>query len=147
MVTKADIADVFVFDGADGIVFPVAPDPSTWPAIDEAWDKFAQFVSAKNPPPLTKGDVRNREDPEWAAAAMAYLQAKRAAEGTAKSLDEAKAQLIGLATHTSESGGGVSVTRYWKSGTIDYKKVPILSGVNLEQYRGAPREECRVTAA
>jgi putative phage-type endonuclease len=35
MVTKADIADVFVFDGSEGIVFPVAPDPSTWSRIHE----------------------------------------------------------------------------------------------------------------
>ena len=38
MVTKADVADVFVFDGSEGILFPVAPDPSTWPQIHDAWD-------------------------------------------------------------------------------------------------------------
>ena len=54
----------------------------------------------------------------------------------AKALDEAKAKLVGLASHTSESGGGVSVTRYWKSGTIDYKKIPELKALDLEQYRG-----------
>ena len=58
MVTKADVADVWVFDGSEGVVFPVAPDPSTWPQIHEAWDKFTQFVTTKSPPPLAKGDVR-----------------------------------------------------------------------------------------
>jgi len=37
------------------------------------------------------------------------------------------------------------VSRYWKTGAIDYKKVPELVGVNLEQYRGARREEVRVS--
>ena len=41
MVTKADVADVFVFDGSEGVIFPVAPDPSTWPRIHAAWDEFA----------------------------------------------------------------------------------------------------------
>ena len=70
--------------------------------------------------------MRERDDDEWIAAAAAYVEAKRAADAAAKALDEAKAQLVGLASHTSESGGGVSVTRYWKSGTIDYKKIPEL---------------------
>jgi hypothetical protein len=70
-VTKADVADVFVFDGSQGIVFPVAPDPSTWPQIHAGGDTFMQFVATKNPPPLVKGDVRARDDPEWVAAAAA----------------------------------------------------------------------------
>ena len=39
----------------------------------------------------------------------------------------------------------MSVSRYWKTGAVDYKKVPELAGVDLEQYRGAEREETRVT--
>jgi hypothetical protein len=30
----------------------------------------------------------------------------------------------------------VSVTRFWKAGSVDYKKVVELRGVDLEQYRG-----------
>ena len=45
MVSKADIANVFVFDGTEGIVFPLAPDPKSWPRIHEAWDRFMRFVS------------------------------------------------------------------------------------------------------
>jgi predicted phage-related endonuclease len=47
MVTKADIADVFVFDGTEGVVFPIAPDPSCWPRIHEAWHEFAALVASK----------------------------------------------------------------------------------------------------
>jgi hypothetical protein len=49
-----------------------------------------------------------------------------------------------LASHAKEQGGGVAVTRVWKRGGIDYKRVPELAGVDLEQYRGTPREETRV---
>jgi len=144
MVTKADIADVFVFDGAEGVVFPVAPDPSTWPRIWAAWDKFAALVATKSPPPLAKGDVCERSDPEWAAAAAAYLEAKRAADTVSKTLDEVKATLVALADHTSVSGGGVTVTRFWKSGVVEYKKIPELQALDLEQYRAPAREEVRV---
>jgi hypothetical protein len=40
----------------------------------------------------------------------------------------------------------VAVTRYWKSGVVDYKRIPELMAVNMEQYRGPSREEIRITA-
>jgi hypothetical protein len=52
---------------------------------------------------------------------------------------------VELASHVSESGFGVSVTRYFKQGNVDYKKVPALKGVDLNAYRGVVREEVRVT--
>ena len=145
MVTQAEVADVFVFDGSDGILFPVAPDPSRWPQIHTAWDEFAGYVRDVRAPPLTDRDTRLREDAEWMEAALAYLEAKRAADAVGKSLDEAKARLTGLASHAKEEGGGVSVTRFWKRGNIDYKRVPELAGMDLEQYRSASREDTRVT--
>jgi hypothetical protein len=48
--------------------------------------------------------------------------------------------------HPKEQGGGVSVTRFWKAGAVNYKAVPELKGVNLEAFRGKLREEVRVTA-
>jgi hypothetical protein len=40
---------------------------------------------------------------------------------------------------------GVTVIRYWKNGAVDYKRIPELQSLALEQYRAAPREETRVT--
>ncbi|MFO1392753.1 MAG: hypothetical protein U1F09_03170 [Steroidobacteraceae bacterium] len=60
-------------------------------------------------------------------------------------MDDAKAALIALAAHASEKGAGVQVTRYWKQGSVDYKKIPELKGLDLERYRSAAREEVRVT--
>ncbi len=61
--------------------------------------------------------------------------------------DESKAKLVALTAHSRESGFGVSVTKFWKQGNVDYKKVPALVGVDLELYRGKMREEVRVTVA
>ena len=81
-----------------------------------------------------------RSDPAWQAAAEAYLALKAEVDATSARLDEAKAKLIGLAGHSSEKGCGVSVARYWKTGSVDYKNVPELAGVDLERYRSAGRE-------
>jgi putative phage-type endonuclease len=144
MVTKADVADVFVFDGADGILFPIAPNPPSWSQICAAWDNFMQNVREGQSPPLTDRDVRRRDDPEWLSAAAAYLEAKRALDASTTTLDEAKSRLVGLTSHAREQGGGLSVTRLWKRGNVEYKRVPELAGVDLEQYRGAAREEVRI---
>jgi putative phage-type endonuclease len=145
MVTKAALADVFVFDGADGVLLEVAPDASTWPRIHEDWNTFAAFITSKTAPPFSKGDVRERGDPDWNSAATHYLETKLFAEQTQKALGEARDRLVALASHTSETGGGVTVTRFWKTGPIDYKKIPELKALDLESYRGPAREETRVT--
>ena len=145
MVTRADVADVFVFDGNEGIIFPVVPDPSAWPKLHEAWDRFAEYVATNTPPPLSERDTRLRDDPEWLSAASTYLALRAAYEAQGTRLDEAKATLLGLSSHAKEQGGGVAVTKFWKKGAVEYKRVPELGDVDLEQYRGAGREEVRVT--
>jgi len=56
-----------------------------------------------------------------------------------------KARQVGLTSHVKEQDAGVSVTRLWKRGNIDYKKIPELKVLELDQYRGSPREEARIT--
>ena len=115
--------------------------------ITEAWDAFMKYIETDTPPPLTERDTLERTDLEWQQAAQAYIAAKRAAEEAGTQLDAAKTALVGLTSHPSESGYGVSVTKYWKAGTIDYKEVPELKEVDLEDYRGAGRFEVRVSVS
>lgn len=145
MVSGAARAHLCVFDGTDGILLEVKPKPETWPRIREAWDAFQQYLDSDTPPPLTDRDTRERDDAKWQEAAAAYIAAKQCADGAAKALDQAKAALIALASHSSEAGAGVKVTRFWKAGAVDYKKIPELKGVDLERYRGKAREEVRIT--
>ena len=45
MVTKAGAADVYAFDGSEGILLEVKPEPHVWPRIHEAWNEFMGFVA------------------------------------------------------------------------------------------------------
>lgn len=147
MVTNAARADVFVFDGAEGILLEVTPDAGTWPRIHEAWDKFARCVTESQAPPLIDRDTRLRDDSEWLSAAAAYLELRASQDELSAELDKAKSRLVSLAAHVKERGGGVSVTRLWKRGSVDYKAIPELSKVNLDLYRGSAREEIRIAIA
>jgi hypothetical protein len=97
------------------------------------------------PPPITDQDTLIRSDNVWQQAATEYLNCIAASDEAQAKADEAKAKLIALTVHSRESGYGVSVTKYWKQGNVDYKKVAHLQGVDLELYRGKMREEVRVT--
>ena len=94
---------------------------------------------------MTEADTRQRDDGDWRQAAMAFLAAMAEVEAADARLEETRAALVGLATHPRESGAGVAVTRFWKAGSVDYKEVVELRGVDLERYRGKSREEVRVT--
>lgn len=147
MVTGASMAHLYVFDGAEGLLLERRPNEGTWPKIHEAWDDFMRFVTEDRPPPLGEGDTVIRDDPEWTEAAHAFLAAKQTLDETSARLEQCKSRLVDLAMHSSEKGAGVVVSRYWKAGPVDYKRVPQLAGVDLGPYRGAPREEVRVAMA
>jgi len=145
MVSGAGCAHLWVFDGQVGILHEIVRDDTLMDGIRTAWDGFQAYLDGDTPPPLSEADTVVRTDDAWSAAAAAYTAAKRAAEEQSERLDAAKAALVALAAHPRESGAGVSVTRFWKAGNIDYKRVPELGGVDLNGYRGKSREEVRIS--
>lgn len=145
MVSGADTAHLWVFDGTDGLLLEIGRDEGGMDAIRAAWEAFQPYLDSNIPPPLTERDTVTRDDPVWKLAAVIYLNAKRKVDEATATLESAREHLIGLATHPSESGAGVTVTRFWKQGNVDYKRVPELNGVDLDGYRGKGREEVRVT--
>ncbi len=147
MVAGAAQAHLWVFDGQQGLLQVVELDAEAPGRIRAAWDEFGKYLTADSPPPLAEGDSRQRGDADWHQAAMAYLEAKREAEAAATRVEATRELLTALATHPTETGAGVTVTRFWKAGSVDYKKVPALKGVDLAPYRGAAREEVRISAA
>jgi len=147
MFSGASQAHLWVFDGEQGLLRSLERDEVSMAAIRGAWDVFQRFLDTDTPPPLVGADTVQREDAAWAAAAQAFVQAKRAAQTADEALERAKEALVALAEHAHEQGAGVTVTRFWKAGNVDYKKVVELGGVDLEAYRGKGREEVRVTMA
>jgi putative phage-type endonuclease len=145
MVSGAARAHVYVFDGANGVLLERLPAPSRWARIQAAWDEFMRLVESDTAPLLTDRDTLERSDQAWREAADRFLIAKERCEQSGFELEDAKKALVGLAGHPREQGAGVSVTRYWKTGPVEYKRIPALAGVDLELYRGASREEVRIT--
>ena len=145
MVSGAARAHLWVFDGRVGIDTLIESDQTTFDAIRTAWDEFHPYLDSDTPPPLTDQDTKPRTDAAWKEAADAYRGWKSVVDEAQAKADAAKAMLVEMATHSREAGYGVAVTRYWKAGNVEYKRVPELQGVDLELYRGKMREEVRVS--
>jgi putative phage-type endonuclease len=146
MVSQAQVAHLFIFDeSGQRLLMEVLPQPDQWDKIHQGWNQFMTFIETDTPPPLSEKDKRVRTDPAWQLAAENYRHLKRKADELAEQLDQTKAELIQLAEHASETGNGVTVTKFWKQGSVDYKKVPELQGLKLDAYRGKGRLETRIT--
>ncbi len=145
MVSGARLAHLWVFDGAQGLLCPIAPDEAAIVRIRQGWEQFQTYLDTDTPPPLTDADTVIREDIEWTQAALAFSEAKRLADLADAALAHAREAMVSLADHPREQGSGVTVTRYWKAGNVDYKKIPLLKGLDLSLFRGNAKEEVRVT--
>lgn len=145
MVSGAALAHFWTFDGQQGLLIPVERDETAMERIRQGWDLFQTYLDADTPPPLTDADTVIREDGAWSAAARAFADAKAAVDSADALLAQAREALVALALHPRETGGGVSVTRFWKAGAVAYAKVPALQGLDLSAYRGKSREEVRIS--
>lgn len=144
MLSQAEVAHLFVFTEEQAILLEVKPTADRWPSLRDSWDRFMQFVATSTPPPLAERDSVERSDSAWLAAAAEFLRLHGENEAVCAALASAKRTLLDLATHASQRGGGVSVSRYWKSGAIDYKRLAEASGIDAEQFRQPGREESRI---
>jgi predicted phage-related endonuclease len=145
LVSRAELAHLFVWTEDDAILLEHAPDLDSFTILRDGWDAFMKCVASDTPPPLTDGDTVIRTDEAWVEAAQQYIALSAQADEVGDKLLEAKKQLLALARHTSERGAGVAVSTYWRAGTVDYKKIPQLQGVDLEQFRGPARQETRIS--
>jgi putative phage-type endonuclease len=147
MVCGAKSAHMFVYDGDtdSGLIHEVKPQPERWEAMRAAWDTFMDHVHTDTPPPFAEKDKVQRQDEAWRLAAAEFMLHRQEADLATQRLDAARERLVGLAQHPSEVGAGVSVTRFWKTGRVNYKAVPQLKGVDLDAYRSSGRFETRVS--
>lgn len=103
--------------------------------LEPEWIKYMTAVDNFDAPEMTEADTIEREDTEWSDLAQRYNEAKEAFSEAKNTLDDLKKQLIDLAGGLKSSGAGVSVYPVERKGAIDYKSVPELDGVNLDDYR------------
>lgn len=117
----------------DHLAVEVYPDPNAHQALLEAWQEFFDCLDTDSPPALGEQDLQERTDVPWRDAVARWKEARRWLEEARRDEAEARQQLIELSGGQSSVGAGLRLTRYWKSGEIDWKRAT--AGLDVEPYR------------
>lgn len=107
-------------------------------AVDEFYRRMVDF----DPPP---SKVFQIEDGRWKTLAVMYKTLSAEKKEAERMLDEIKEEMIELSTHDSQESNDVRLTRYVARGSVQYAKIPELKGIDLDQYRGEPKEIWKIT--
>lgn len=109
---------------------------------DDFWKRWQNF----EPPALTERDYVERDDTVWISTASEWQEIQRQLEELKAKEKAHREQLIALASDHNTKGAGIRVQKVVRRGSVDYKKVPQLEGVDLDKFRKAPVETWRLTA-
>lgn len=133
------------FDGSDGVIIEVSRDDKYIANMLEQEAKFFDCMQKGIPPELTERDWANIEgEAGWKETCEEWIHARNLREEVEKKEDQLREQLILLSQERNVKGHGVQLTRMTTKGAIDYSKVDILKGIDLEPYRKASFVKWRV---
>ena len=108
------------------------------PRIKEFWDLYQATIADEKlyAPHLqsNKKEYAERDDDLFVFAALAYQNAIAEQKAAEERVEEARKKLLEICTENTK-GAGVTVYQSERKGAVDYKKIPQLDGVDLDQYR------------
>ncbi len=97
--------------------------------------EFYKCMIDLSPPELTDKDYIEKNDEEWIKESCLFLENKKKITELEKSLELSRSNLIKLSNGRNCQGNGIILTKIIKKGVIDYKSIPELIDVDLEEYR------------
>jgi putative phage-type endonuclease len=144
-VSELDKCVYFFFDGINGYPIDIYRDTKYINQLNEAeqkfWDNLQDFV----PPPLTGKDYEAHESEERIRLAREWLEVNERLTRDEKLEKQLREMLINEAGDRNTVGGGVKILMSGRAGSVDYKAIPEIKGVNLDKFRKEPVKFFRVT--
>lgn len=86
-----------------------------------------------------------RDDPIWIEKVLQWKETKSQIEWLEGNEKVLRNELIEMAQGSNCRGGGIKLSKVVSKGTIDYKSIPELIGIDLEKYRKKPTECWKIT--
>lgn len=133
------------FDGLDGVILDVKRDDDFIAKMIEQERAFYACMINQTLPEPTDKDILEMSDSVWINCAAEM----RSIHATMKELQarekELRELLVTKSGGRSSKGGGLTLSKVIRKGSIEYGRIPELSAVDLEQYRSAPVEYYRVS--
>lgn len=108
------------------------------PALKAFWADYQGILASDelSAPYLAdkKSEYTERDDADFVSLADQYKTVCAEIDALQKNKEELEARLFELCGQNTK-GAGLTIYQAERKGTVDYKKVPELEGVNLDQYR------------
>ncbi len=140
-VTGLDQCHYFSFDGERGVIVMVNRNQEYIDKMVKKEYEFYEFVMSLEPPKLTERDYEERHDDLWRSVSADWIAVQNELEGLKAREEELRETLVGLSGKSNSRGAGIKVSRSLRKGSVDYKSIPELQGIDLNQYR-KPTTEC-----
>jgi predicted phage-related endonuclease len=144
-VTGLDEAYYFSFDGRQGVIVKVKRDQKYIDTLIQKEANFYHCMRTLEAPKLTERDYVEKNDELWRAASESWIKCQDALEDLKAREEELRETLVCLSGKTNAVGSGIKVSRILRKGNVDYKNVPELHGIDLEQYRKPTTEFWRIS--
>ncbi len=138
--------DLIASNGKEQVRLEVLPCPKIQEEISDKVKKFyEQNILEFIAPPLCDKDIEARYDSSWNHAKDRWHRASATLKKALEEEEEAKKELIMQCNGRNSEGGGVRVVKVFRRGNVDYSKIPMLKGVDLNPFRKSSTEHWRVT--
>lgn len=144
-VTGLDESYYFSFDGVEGVIVKVKRDQEYIDILIQKEAKFYHCMQTLEAPKLTDRDFVEKNDELWRVASESWIKCQNSLEDLKAREEELRETLVCLSGKSNAVGSGIKVSRILRKGNVDYKNVPELHGIDLEQYRKPTTEFWRIS--
>jgi len=135
MVTELHFVDYFSFHKNEGILVKVARDEVYIKKMEKKLDAFWKCVETLKEPALTDDDFVEQGN-EWLKIAEKLYDLKLQKKAIADQEKDLGEMLKESSSHRNACSGLYRYTRSTTIGRVDYKAIPALANVNLDDFRG-----------
>ena len=147
-VTGCEKAFYYSFDGEDGIMIEVFPDPQFQMKFMPKAREFWKCVALNEPPALQDSDYKDMSDePMWKSYASQYRKLDEQIKNLEEIKESHRKELLKLCGDQNCLGEGIRVMKTSMRGRVDYDAIPELQGVNIDKYRKNPTSMWKIMIA
>ena len=144
-VSNSSVAFYCAFYQGEMLVLSVARDEPYIKNMMKAIREFRRCLIELDPPPSLDRDVPEIRDPIAVSASVEFAQLLIEQGQIEERLEKLRQCLIAFVPYDKAKVGPLTVVQIERQGAVDYKAIPQLEGVDLDQYRKKKTISWRIT--
>ena len=144
VVTNLDMIYYFSYRGKSSKIIQVGKDEEYIQKMLPKEREFYRCMQEFEAPNLCDRDFLTRDDDIWVCTVQKWKDINEKLKELESEQEELKDALIIMSAGKNTKGGGITLSKIYRKGNIDYKDIPELKELNLEKYRKPSTEMWRL---